>query len=130
MPKYNSLSKDLQQRILEDRKKHKENPYAFRDENIIRRDMEHDKANLWRPAFVRDVEKILHIPYYNRYFDKTQVFSLYKNDDISRRGLHIQLVSRIARNIGRVLNLNLDLKPLLSDMTSVILLSGMRERIS
>lgn len=109
MPKYNSLSKDLQQRILEDRKKHKENPYAFRDENIIRRDMEHDKANLWRPAFVRDVEKILHIPYYNRYFDKTQVFSLYKNDDISRRGLHIQLVSRIARNIGRVLNLNLDL---------------------
>jgi len=108
-PKYNSISEELQERILEDRKNNIENPYAFKDENIIRRNMDHDKANLWRPAFVRDVEKIQHIPYYNRYFDKTQVFSLYKNDDISRRALHVQLVSRIARNIGRVLNLNIDL---------------------
>ena len=51
----------------------------------------------------------MHIPYYNRYADKTQVFSLYKNDDISRRSQHVQLVARIARNIGRVLNLNQDL---------------------
>ena len=68
--------------------------------------MDHDKANLWRPAFVRDVEKIMHVPYYNRYSDKTQVFSFYQNDDISRRALHVQLVSRIARNIGSVLGLN------------------------
>ena len=46
---------------------------------------------------------------YNRYADKTQVFSLYKNDDISRRAQHVQLVSRIARNIGSLLGLNLDL---------------------
>lgn len=71
--------------------------------------MEQDKANLWRPAFVRDIEKILHLPYYNRYVDKTQVFSFYHNDDITRRALHVQLVSRIARNIGSVLGLNLDL---------------------
>ena len=32
---------------------------------------------------MRDTEKILHLPVYNRYADKTQVFSLYKNDDIS-----------------------------------------------
>ena len=51
----------------------------------------------------------MNCPYYNRYTDKTQVFSLYKNDDISRRALHVQLVSRIARNIGRLLGLNLDL---------------------
>lgn len=75
----------------------------------IRRNSGHDKANPWRPAFVRDVEKIMNIPYYNRYTDKTQVFSFYKNDDISRRALHVQLVSRIARNIGRMLGLNLDL---------------------
>lgn len=75
----------------------------------IRRNPEHDKANLWRPAFVRDAEKILHCPYYNRYGDKTQVFSLYKNDDITRRALHVQLVSRIARNIGRMLGLDTDL---------------------
>ena len=109
MGKYNSLSKELQERIIEDRSKHLVNPYAFKDENVIRRRMEHDKANLWRPAFVRDCEKIMHLPLYNRYADKTQVFSLYKNDDISRRAQHVQLVSRIARNIGSLLGLNLDL---------------------
>lgn len=106
MAQYHSLSKELQERILEDREKHKKNPYAFPDEKIVRRRMDHDKANLWRPAFVRDVEKIMHVPYYNRYSDKTQVFSFYQNDDISRRALHVQLVSRIARNIGSVLGLN------------------------
>ena len=49
------------------------------------------------------------IPYYNRDADKTQVFSFYKNDDSSRRSQHVQFVSRIARNIGNVLGLNLDL---------------------
>ena len=109
MGKYNSLSKELQERIIEDRSNHLVNPYAFKDENVIRRRMDHDKANLWRPAFVRDCEKIMHLPLYNRYADKTQVFSLYKNDDISRRAQHVQLVSRIARNIGSLLGLNLDL---------------------
>lgn len=109
MPRYDSLSKEIQNQILEDRRTHRKNPYAFSDENVIRRDSHHDKANLWRPAFVRDTEKIMHIPYYNRYADKTQVFSLYKNDDISRRAQHVQIVSRIARNIGTVLGLNIDL---------------------
>ena len=109
MGNYISLSKELQERIIEDRSKHWVNPYAFVDESVVRRRMDHDKANLWRPAFVRDCEKIMHIPLYNRYADKTQVFSLYKNDDISRRAQHVQLVSRIARNIGRMLGLNIDL---------------------
>ena len=56
-----------------------------------------------------NIDKIMHCPYYNRYADKTQVFSLMKNDDITRRSLHVQLVSRIARTIGRALHLNLDL---------------------
>ena len=106
---YNNLSEEMQKRIISDRKKHLENPYAFKDENVIRRNMDHDRANLWRPAFVRDTEKIMNVPFYNRYSDKTQVFSLFKNDDISRRALHVQLVSRIARNIGSLLNLNTDL---------------------
>lgn len=79
------------------------------EEKPIRRNGDHDKANLWRPAYVRDCEKIMHCPFYNRYSDKTQVFSFYKNDDITRRSLHVQLVSRIARNIGKMLGLNLDL---------------------
>lgn len=109
MAEYHNLSKELQERIREDRNRHVVNPYAFRDEDVVRREPQHDKANLWRPAFVRDVEKILHLPYYNRYADKTQVYSLYRNDDISRRAFHVQLVSRIARNIGSVLGLNTDL---------------------
>ena len=76
---------------------------------VIRRDSERDKAKIWRPCYVRDIEKILHHPFYNRYTDKTQVFSFYKDDDITRRALHVQLVSRIARNIGRLLMLDLDL---------------------
>lgn len=107
--KYTKLSEELQQRIASDRAAHRQNPYRFPDEHIIRRDSAHDIPNLWRPAFVRDIEKILHLPFYNRYTDKTQVFSFYKNDDLSRRALHVQLVSRIARNIGRMLGLNLDL---------------------
>jgi dGTPase len=51
----------------------------------------------------------MHHPFYNRYTDKTQVFSFFKDDDITRRALHVQLVSRIARNIGRLLGLDLDL---------------------
>lgn len=109
MPKYDSLSKEVQEKIRENRQNHWVNPYAFRDDEVLRRRMDHDKANLWRPAFVRDCEKIMHIPYYNRYADKTQVFSLFKNDDISRRSQHVQQVARIARNIGSVLGLNTDL---------------------
>lgn len=76
---------------------------------VKRRVEERDRAKLWRPCYIRDIEKILHHPYYNRYTDKTQVFSFYKDDDITRRALHVQLVSRIARNIGRLLGLDLDL---------------------
>ncbi len=101
MNDYEQLSYKLQQKIK------KEVPID--NTEAIRRDMSHDKPNLWRGAFVRDVEKIMHSPYYNRYTDKTQVFSFYKNDDISRRAFHVQLVSRIARNIGKLLSLNLDL---------------------
>lgn len=78
-------------------------------ENTLRRNSERDRAKLHRPSYIRDIEKIMHHPFYNRYTDKTQVFSFFKDDDITRRALHVQLVSRIARNIGRLLGLDLDL---------------------
>ena len=56
-----------------------------------------------------DVDRILHSLAYARYIDKTQVFYLVKNDHITHRVLHVQLVSKIARTIGRFLNLNEDL---------------------
>ena len=79
------------------------------DTAALRRQPNRKPAPVWRPNFAKDIDRIMYSPYYNRYTDKTQVFSLIKNDDITRRSLHVQLVSRIARTIGRALNLNLDL---------------------
>jgi dGTPase len=109
MLNYAALSPALQERILENRRRGWVNPWRCEDSHALRRNPQRDEATLWRPAFVRDVEKVLHSPYYNRYTDKTQVFSFYRNDDITRRALHVQLVSRIARNIGNILGLNQDL---------------------
>ena len=57
----------------------------------------------YRQAFSVDVDRILHSLAYTRYIDKTQVFYLIKNDHITHRVLHVQLVSKIARTIGRFL---------------------------
>lgn len=62
-----------------------------------------------RQAFAVDSDRILHSRAYTRYIDKTQVFYLIKNDHITHRVLHVQLVSKIARTIGRFLGLNEDL---------------------
>lgn len=109
MLNYEKLSDELSAKIQSDRKRNSLPLIAFNEDNVIRRNNERDKANIIRTAFIRDIDKIIHCPFYNRYADKTQVFSFYKNDDITRRGLHVQLVSRIARTIGKVLGLNLDL---------------------
>ena len=90
--KYDTLSKELLEQIEYDRSCATASEFAFSDGDAVRRDDQKDRANLWRPTFVRDCEKILHSNYYNRYADKTQVFSFYKNDDITRRALHVQLV--------------------------------------
>ncbi len=106
--KYDSLSSEIANNIENERKQIKTG-FGFDESRVLRRDNKRDRANVIRTAFIRDIDKIIHCPYYNRYSDKTQVFSFYKNDDITRRGLHVQLVSRIARTIGKALNLNLDL---------------------
>jgi dGTPase len=106
---YRKLESSIAGRIVSDRERNWVNPWRTAESVACRRAPSHDQTTLWRPAFVRDAEKILHSPYYNRLSDKTQVFSLYKNDDLTRRSLHVQLVSRIARSIGAVLGLNTDL---------------------
>ena len=63
----------------------------------------------YRQGFSVDVDRILHSLAYARYIDKTQVFYLVKNDHITHRVLHVQLVSKIARTVGRFLRLNEDL---------------------
>ena len=106
---YERLPEDIEKQIILDRENKTVPSLAFDPKNALRRDSEHDQPTVLRTAFIRDAEKILHCPYYNRYSDKTQVFSFYKNDDITRRALHVQLVSRIARTIGNALCLNSDL---------------------
>ena len=107
---YLKLDPSIEQAILADRAAGRKNPYAFDDADVLRREANpHDDATITRPAFARDIEKIINIPAYNRYADKTQVFSFVENDDICRRGLHVQLVSRISRGIGDLLGLNVQL---------------------
>jgi len=109
--KYEKLSPEIEARIRSDAQNGTRPEIAFDECDVLRRrnDEERDRASIWRTAFIRDIDKILNCPYYNRYADKTQVFSFYRNDDITRRALHVQLVSRIARTIGKSLGLNLDL---------------------
>ena len=63
----------------------------------------------YRQPFSIDTDRILHSLAYTRYIDKTHVFYLFKNDHSTHRVLHVQLVSKIARTIGRFLRLNEDL---------------------
>ena len=80
--------------------------YACKNSDAIR--LGPNKNDI-RPPFFRDIDKIIYSLSYNRYIDKTQVFSNTLNDNISKRMTHVQMVSKIARTIGRALNLNEDL---------------------
>lgn len=62
-----------------------------------------------RWPYERDIDRILYSKSYRRYVDKTQALSFFSNVHITKRSLHVQWVSRIARQIGRGLNLNTDL---------------------
>lgn len=62
-----------------------------------------------RTDFYRDIDRIMYSLSFLRYQNKTQVFSFKENDHIAHRMIHVQFVSRIARTIGRALNLNEDL---------------------
>jgi len=81
--------------------------YATKDKEAIR--LNEEKDDEYRTPFYRDVDRIVYSLSYTRYMDKTQVFSLNDNDNISKRMTHVQMVSKIARNIGRALGLNEDL---------------------
>ena len=104
---YLQLDPRVEEAIRADRAAGRGSSYRTPDEAVLRREPNpHDDATLARPAFARDIEKILNVPAYNRYAGKTQVFSFVEDDDICRRGLHVQLVGRVARAIGELLGLN------------------------
>lgn len=62
-----------------------------------------------RWPFEEDIDRVLYCKSYQRYVDKTQALSFFRSAHISKRSIHVQWVSRIARQIGRGLSLNLDL---------------------
>ncbi|MCL1901515.1 MAG: HD domain-containing protein, partial [Firmicutes bacterium] len=104
------FNKAERQQIKDNLKKRDEtlHQFAAKDISAVYNNYEHSDLG-YRTNFGTDIDRILYNPFYNRVSDKTQVHSFLKNDDITRRALHMQLVSKIARSIGNVLNLNLEL---------------------
>ena len=104
----NKLSKllDLKDR-LDEREQNHLCSLATLSQDGIRRHQREQSGH--RQAFALDADRILHSRSYTRYIDKTQVFYMVSNDHITHRVLHVQLVSKIARTIGRFLRLNEDL---------------------
>lgn len=80
--------------------------YACKDEEAI---YFKQRDNDIRTSFFRDIDRIIYSLAFIRYQDKTQVFSYINHDHVSKRMIHVQFVSKIARTIGRALGLNEDL---------------------
>lgn len=109
MKNFESLSKELTKKMETEGREGTYAKLAFEEKNALRRWQDNAPKSVWYNPFLEDVDKIMGCPHFSRYADKTQVFSLYHNDDLTRRSLHVQFVSRIARTIGKALHLNLDL---------------------
>lgn len=102
--KLNILKKQLDEAERKNLSEH-----ACLSKDAVRRIEEDNIIKGHRQSFSLDADRILHSMAYSRYIDKTQVFYLVKNDHITHRVLHVQLVSKISRTIGRLLRLNEDL---------------------
>ena len=102
------LFEDIKKDLLEREESLSE--FACKSKNaILLKEDTRAKDNESRTIFSKDTDRIIHSMSYTRYIDKTQVYSFIENDHITHRVLHVQLVSKIARTIGKILNLNLDL---------------------
>ena len=95
---------DLFKKIMSYKKLSK---YACKDSSALL--LKEEDNNDIRPRFFRDADRIIYSLSFTRYIDKTQVHTLSNNDNISKRIIHVQFVSKIARTIGRCLMLNEDL---------------------
>ncbi|MBN1842143.1 MAG: HD domain-containing protein [Deltaproteobacteria bacterium] len=106
---YDSIDLRELKETLNDREEHLLSPMAAHSRHAIRRFPEDRIDSGHRQNYAVDSDRILHSLAYTRYIDKTQVFYLVDNDHITHRVLHVQLVSKISRTIGRFLSLNEDL---------------------
>ena len=81
-------------------------PFAAQSKNADRQRQE--EPDLYRTAFQRDRDRILHCKAFRRLKHKTQVY-ISPGDHYRTRMTHSLEVSQICRTIGRALNLNEDL---------------------
>lgn len=109
MDKFKDERLDMIRLALKQRETEILSPIATLSAEGVRRFHDERLEEGYRQSFSIDVDRILHSRAYTRYIDKTQVFYLIHHDHITHRVLHVQLVSKIARTIGRYLELNEDL---------------------
>ncbi|TFH02986.1 MAG: HD domain-containing protein [Calditrichales bacterium] len=84
-------------------------PYATQNSTAHRRISE--AAIRFRPPFALDRDRIIYSGAFRRYTGKTQVvyFASMLDEQLTSRSIHTLSVAQVARTIGRLLNLNLDL---------------------
>jgi dGTPase len=84
-------------------------PYATKDQAAFRKFPE--KSENFRPPFALDRDRIIYSGAFRRYTGKTQVvyFASMLDEQLSSRSIHTLSVAQIARTIGRLLGLNIDL---------------------
>ena len=109
MVRFKDKNLDMLRVALRQRESEMLSPIATLSTEGVRRVHDVPSEKGFRQIFSVDADRILHSRAYTRYIDKTQVFYLIHNDHITHRVLHVQLVSKIARTIGRYMGLNEDL---------------------
>jgi len=84
-------------------------PYATTNDKAARKYPESDER--FRPPFALDRDRIIYSGAFRRYTGKTQVvyFASVLDEQLTSRSIHTLSVAQVARTIGRLLNLNLDL---------------------
>ncbi len=84
-------------------------PYATSNSAATRKYAE--KNRRFRPPFSLDRDRIIYSGAFRRYTGKTQVvyFASMLDEQLTSRSIHTLSVAQVARTIGRLLNLNLDL---------------------
>jgi dGTPase len=70
-----------------------------------------ETSDRFRPPFALDRDRIIYSGAFRRYTGKTQVvyFASMLDEQLTSRSIHTLSVAQVARTIGRLLNLNLDL---------------------
>ena len=62
MRNYKKLSPELTERIRQDRINNTVPRFAANGAQAVRRNRMYDRESIWRPAYARDVDKIMHSP--------------------------------------------------------------------